>query len=82
LLFAHLLEEALSRGGGFLLPPHGRLFVMLALTNLAENARALALLLEAAHRALEGLAFFDSDPRHLELTSLHVNSFLDEAGGK
>ena len=33
---------------------------MLALTDLAEDAGALALLFEAAHGAFEGLAFFDS----------------------
>src|SRR5262245_39811527 len=71
LLLAHLLQQALARGGGLLLPADGGLLVMLALPNLAEDSRALALLLEASHRAFEGLTFFHSDSRHgVALTSL------------
>src|SRR3990170_2663781 len=61
---AHLLEGALLGGEGLLLALHARLLVVLALADLREDARLFALLLEALHRVLEGLAILDSHTRH------------------
>jgi hypothetical protein len=54
--------EALLAGGEHLpLPLGARLFIMLALLELAHDAGLLALALEAAKRVFEGFIFFDFD---------------------
>jgi hypothetical protein len=61
---AHLLESALARCRRLLLLPDAGLVVVLAALELAENARLLALLLEALHRDFERLVVSDLDHRH------------------
>src|SRR5262249_52320888 len=48
-----------------LLPPHAGLLVVLALAQLREDAGLLALLLEAADGALDGLVLLDPNPCHV-----------------
>src|SRR6266508_758019 len=61
---AHLLHRALLRGDRLLLLLHRRLLVVLALADLREDPRLLALLLEALHRVLEGLAVLHTHSGH------------------
>src|SRR5262249_27113323 len=58
-------EGALARRHGLFLPPHARLLVVLAFAKLGEDAGLLALLLETADRALDGLVLFDPNPCHV-----------------
>src|SRR5262249_33207054 len=58
-------HRPLARGHRFLLPSHARLLVVLALAQLGEDARLLALLLEATDRALDGLVVLDPNPCHV-----------------
>src|SRR5262249_49779811 len=58
-------ERALARGHGLLLPPDARLLVVLALAQLGEDASFLALLLEPADCALDGLVLLDPNPCHV-----------------
>ena len=55
---------AFARREGLFLATYTRLFVVFALSELAENAGLFALLLETADGALDGLAFFYSDSWH------------------
>src|SRR5512138_2607563 len=73
----HLLHRALLRGEGLLLALDGRLLVVLALADLGEDPRLLALLLEALHRILEGLAILHAHAGHSCLSS----GFLSGAAG-
>src|SRR5512138_65106 len=73
----HLLHRALLRGEGLLLALDGRLLVVLALADLGEDPRLLALLLEALHRILEGLAILHAHAGHSFLSS----GFLSGAAG-
>src|SRR5512144_1545613 len=73
----HLLHRALLRGEGLLLALDGRLLVVLALADLREDPRLLALLLEALHRILEGLAILHAHAGHSCLSS----GFLSGAAG-
>src|SRR5262245_38325221 len=66
---AKLLEGALLRRQRLLLALDRRLLVVLALPDLAQDARLLALLLEALHRVLERLAFLDANARHYGITA-------------
>src|ERR671935_1143276 len=59
-----LLEGALLRRQRLLLALDGRLLVVLALPDFAQDASLLALLLEALHRVFERLAFLDAHARH------------------
>jgi len=60
-----LLKCTLACRHTFTLDLYGRFLVMLALTNFRENARFFALLLESAHCAFEGFAFFQFDNWHI-----------------
>ena len=60
-----LLECTLTCCHAFTLDLHGRFFVVLALTNFGKNACFFALLLESAHSAVEGFAFFQFDNWHI-----------------
>src|SRR5438270_11660565 len=62
--FSRLLQGALLRRQRLLLALDGRLLVVLALPDLAQDASFLALLLEALHRVLERLPFVDPHARH------------------
>src|SRR5262249_47432124 len=53
-----------------LLLAHARLLVVLALAELGENARLLALFLESANRAFDRLVFFNPNTRHLSVHPL------------
>src|SRR5919108_131376 len=59
-----LLEGALLRRQRLLLALDGRLLIVLALPDFAQDASLLALLLEALHRVFERLAFLDAHARH------------------
>src|SRR2546426_9087405 len=59
-----LLQGALLRRQRLLLALDRRLFVVLALPDLAQDASFFALLLEALHGVLERLAFLDAHARH------------------
>src|SRR5712664_2789571 len=59
-----LLEGALLCRQRLLLALDRRLFVVLALPDLAQDTRLLALFLEALHGVLERLAFLDAHARH------------------
>src|SRR2546423_1658329 len=62
--FSRLLQGALLRRQRLLLALDGRLLVVLALPDLAQDASFLALFLEALHRVLERLPFLDAHARH------------------
>src|SRR5438874_8662778 len=61
---ARLLESALLRRERLLLALHRRLLVVLALADLAQDPRLLALLLETLHGVFERLAFLHAHARH------------------
>src|SRR3990172_6421837 len=71
---AHLLEGALLGSESLLLALHAGLLVVLALADLRQDTRLLALLLEALHRVLERFAVLDSHTRH------SVSSYLAGRG--
>src|SRR4051812_9173436 len=74
--FSCLLQRALLRRERLLLALDRRLLVVLALADLAQDPRLLALLLEALHGVLERLAFLHTHTRHrLVLTTFLAQSF-------
>ena len=60
-----LLDRSLSGGQGLLLLADARLLVVLAAAKFVHDPRLLALLLEALHRALEGLVILDLYTRQI-----------------
>ena len=60
-----LLERPLSRRRILLLLSDARLVVIFSTPKLRQNSRLLAGLLEALHRAFEGLTVFDLDYWHV-----------------
>ena len=60
------------------LPPDARLLVMLALFQLGEEPRLLALLLEALERALEGLVRLHDDLRHVRVPPSVLVAWVNE----
>ena len=60
-----LLKLALAGSLGLLLTLNGRLLISLALADLSQHAAASSAALKTAQSALEGLALFDTDLRHL-----------------
>src|SRR5207302_1194853 len=66
LLIGHPLPPLglLARGEGLPLAPNAGLLVMLALLELRQEPRLLALLLEALERAFEGLVGLNDDLGH------------------
>src|SRR5687767_363815 len=64
-LLSKLSENLFAGGNGFPLPLFTRLLVVLTFLQLGQNARFLALSLEAPQRILESLVFLDVDERHV-----------------
>src|SRR5262245_32200695 len=63
-LFGELAKHLLAGSDRFSLAFRARLFVVLALFQLREDSRLLALALETAQRVLESLVFLDVNQRH------------------
>src|SRR5262249_23744832 len=57
---------ALARGHGLFLPSNAGLLVVLSLAEFREYTSFLALFLESADGAIDGLVLFDSNPCHVE----------------